>query len=172
MAHFPYSPSDHQKDHPLMSNMTTATHASDTRRHKITGDVHLLLIEADGRILFGRRQNTGYEDGTFHLPSGHLEAGESVIQALIRESKEEVGVAIDPEEVEFSHVMHNSASGGRVAFFFAAHKWQGTPENREPDKCSELRWFPFDALPDHLIGYCRTALAHIAAGESFSVYGW
>ena len=155
-----------------MPNITTTAPASDTRHHKLTGDVHLLLIDADGQILFGRRQNTGYEDGAYHLPSGHLEAGESVIQALIREAKEEVGVTIVPEAVEFSHVMHNSSSGGRVAFFFTVREWEGAPENREPDKCSELRWFPLDGLPDHLIDYCRAALARIAADESFSVYGW
>lgn len=47
-------------------------------------------------------------------PSGHLKAGESVVTALIREAKEEAGVIIDPHEVEFAHVMHNSSSGGRV----------------------------------------------------------
>jgi 8-oxo-dGTP diphosphatase len=155
-----------------MSNTSTTTHASDTRRYKVTGDVHLLLINADGQVLFGRRQNTGYEDGAYHLPSGHLEAGESVVQALIREAKEEVGVSIAPKHAEFAHVMHNSSSGGRVAFFFTVHEWEGTPENREPDKCSELHWFPLNALPDHLIDYCRMALTHIAAGEPFSVYGW
>jgi 8-oxo-dGTP diphosphatase len=155
-----------------MSNSSSAAHGSDTRRHKVTGDVHLLLLNDNGEVLFGRRQNTGFEDGAYHLPSGHLEAGESVVQALIREAKEEVGVAIAPEAVEFSHVMHNSSSGGRVAFFFAVRQWEGTPENREPEKCSDLRWFPLNALPDHLIGYCRVTLWRIAAGEFFSVYGW
>lgn len=154
-----------------MPDTSNTTQASDTR-HKLTGDVHLLLLNADGQILFGRRQNTGYEDGAYHLPSGHLEAGEPVIAALIREAKEEVGVTLAPEHVEFSHVMHNSSSGGRVAFFFTVRQWEGTPENREPEKCSELRWFPLDTLPDHLIDYCRAALTHIAAGEPFSVYGW
>ncbi len=143
-----------------------------TCRHKVTGDVHLLLINPQGQVLFGRRQNTGFEDGAYHLPSGHLEAGESVIQALIREAKEEVGVIIDPADVTFSHVMHNVSSGGRIAFFFAVRQWDGTPENCEPEKCSELRWFSLDALPGHLIGYCCSALTRMAAGEPFSVYGW
>jgi ADP-ribose pyrophosphatase YjhB (NUDIX family) len=147
------------------------THGSDNRRFKLTGDVHLLLLDGD-KVLFGRRQNTGFEDGAYHLPSGHLEEGESVVAALIREAKEEVGVTIVPEDVEFSHVMHNSSGGGRVAFFFTVRQWEGEPENREPDKCSELRWFQLAALPDHLIAYCRAALAHITAGQSFSVYGW
>jgi 8-oxo-dGTP diphosphatase len=155
-----------------MSARPVTVHGADTRRHKVTGDVHLLLVNDEGQVLFGRRLNTGFEDGAYHLPSGHLEAGESVVAALIREAKEEVGVTIAPESVEFAHVMHNSSSGGRIAFFFTVRRWEGTPENREPDKCSELRWFPLSGLPDHLIAYCRTALTHIAAGVPFCIYGW
>lgn len=143
----------------------------DSLRHQLTTDVHLVLID-DDRVLFGRRQNTGYEDGAYHLPSGHLEAGESVVMALIREAKEEVGITIRPEAVEFAHVMHNSSSGGRAAFFFMVREWEGEPENREPEKCSELAWFPLDALPEHLIAYCRTALERITADRPFSIYGW
>jgi 8-oxo-dGTP pyrophosphatase MutT (NUDIX family) len=141
------------------------------RRHQVTTDVHLLLLD-DERVLFGRRQHTGYEDGAYHLPSGHLEADESVVAALVREAKEEIGVTIEPEAAEFAHVMHNSSGGGRAAFFFTVRDWEGEPDNREPDKCSELAWFALDALPDHLIPYCRTALEHIATGQPFSIYGW
>ena len=77
----------------------------------VVGDVHLVLVNRAGRVLFGQRQNTGYEDGAWHLPSGHLEAGESVVAALIREAKEEVGIVIEERDVEFSHVMHNSSAG-------------------------------------------------------------
>jgi mutator protein MutT len=145
---------------------------TDSRRYKLIGDVHLLLLNRDGQVLFGRRQNTGFEDGAWHVPSGHLEAGESVVQALIREAKEEIGVTINPEDVEFAHIMHNASSGGRAAFFFTVQQWSGMPENREPDKCSELQWFSFDELPDHLIAYCRVALEHINVGQAFSLYGW
>jgi len=155
-----------------MPNTESTAHASDTRRHQLTGDVHLLLLDPDSRVVLGRRQNTGFEDGAWHLPAGHLESGESVVQALIREAKEEIGVTIAPKDVEFVHIMHSSSGGGRAAFFFTVQHWDGTPENREPEKCSELAWFSLDALPDHLIGYCNAALDHIADGEPFSVYGW
>ncbi len=139
--------------------------------HTVTGDVHLLLTRGD-KMLFGQRQNTGFEDGAYHLPSGHLEAGESVVDALIREAKEEVGLTIAPEAVDFSHIMHNSSGGGRMAFFFSVIDWDGEPENREPEKCSDLAWFPVDNLPDHMIDYCRVALQRVAAGAPFSTYGW
>ncbi|MGI5218107.1 NUDIX hydrolase [Nocardia sp. CA-290969] len=142
------------------------------QRHKVIGDVHLVLTDGQGRVLFGRRANTGYEDGAYHLPSGHLEAGESVVAALVREAQEEIGVTIDPAAVGFAHVMHNSASGGRVAFFFRVEQWEGEPANLEPDKCDDLAWFPRDALPGRMIPYCRDALHHIADRHQFSTFGW
>jgi 8-oxo-dGTP diphosphatase len=154
-----------------MTNTPATAHGSDSRRPQLTGDVHLLLVD-DDRLLFGQRKNTGFEDGAYHVPSGHLEAGESVVEALIREAKEEIGVSIQTEHVEFAHVMHNSSSGGRVAFFFTVSTWDGEPENREPEKCGELRWFPLNELPEHMIDYCRVAFEHVAAGSAFSVYGW
>ncbi|MFG1791317.1 NUDIX domain-containing protein [Nocardia sp. NPDC049149] len=154
-----------------MTDTVTKAHGSDTRRHKVTGDVHLLLCRGN-EVLFGRRHNTGFEDGAWHLPSGHLEADESVIAALIREANEEIGVTIKPDDAQFRHVMHNSSSGGRMAFFFTAWSWQGEPDNREPGKCAALEWFSADALPDHMIDYCRVAMQSIADGNSLSVYGW
>ncbi|WP_459549264.1 NUDIX hydrolase [Nocardia sp. X0981] len=142
------------------------------QRHKVIGDVHLLLTDGQGRVLFGRRANTGYEDGAYHLPSGHLEVGESVVAALVREAKEEIGVTIDPAAVNFAHVTHNSSSGGRVAFFFQVQRWEGEPANMEPDKYDDLAWFALDALPDRMIGYCRDALSHIADRRQFSTFGW
>lgn len=141
-------------------------------RHKVIGDVHLLLTDSYGRVLFGRRVNTGYADGAYHVPSGHLEAGESLVDALAREAKEEIGVSIEPSEINFVHVMHNSSSDGRVAFFFRVNRWQGEPLNMEPDKCDDLAWFALDALPERMIPYCREALGHIAARREFSLYGW
>lgn len=120
-----------------MADSQTIACGSNARRFRVTGDVHLLLLDGD-KVLFGRRQNTGFKDGSYHVPSGHLEAGESMTAALIREAKEEVGVTIAPEVVEFAHVMHNSSSGGRIAFFFTMHQWEGTPENREPGKCGDF----------------------------------
>ncbi|WP_054814093.1 NUDIX hydrolase [Nocardia arizonensis] len=155
-----------------MSQTATAS-ATDAKpqRHKVTGDVHLLLRRGS-EVLFGQRQNTGFEDGAWHLPSGHLEAGESVIDALIREADEEIGVTIEANDVQFSHIMHNSSSGGRMAFFFTVRSWRGEPTNQEPDKCSGLEWFAADALPDHMIAYCRTAMDYIAVNQPFSAYGW
>jgi len=41
--------------------------------------VHLFLLQ-DNKILLSKRYNTGYEDGNWNVPAGHVEEGESVPQ--------------------------------------------------------------------------------------------
>jgi mutator protein MutT len=141
-------------------------------RFGLIAAAHLILVNDQGQVLLGRRQNTGFADGSYHLPSGHLEPGETLIEALIREAKEETGLRIAAEHVEFAHVMHDASGGGRAQFFFQVSQWAGTPVNREPHQCSELAWFALDQLPEPIVAYCAGALARIAAGQRFSTFGW
>ncbi len=67
--------------------------------------VHVLLIR-DTTILLARRYNTGYADGQWSLPAGHVESGESVTAAAVREAREETGVVIRPADLDVVHVMH------------------------------------------------------------------
>ena len=53
-------------------------------RFKIITAVHLILIENE-RVLLLRRYNTGYEDGNYSVPAGHVEEDEDVIKAMQRE---------------------------------------------------------------------------------------
>jgi 8-oxo-dGTP diphosphatase len=137
----------------------------------VVADAHLLLLRGQA-ILLGRRTNTGFADGCYHPPAGHLEPGESIVAAVIREADEEIGILIDERDVKLAHVMHNASDGGRVAFFFAVRRWHGEIVNREPDKCSDLRWFPTDELPDRMSGCARAAIGHYLQDRPFSLHGW
>jgi 8-oxo-dGTP diphosphatase len=141
-------------------------------RHTVIVDVHLLLIHADGRLCFLRRHNTGWEDGSFHLPAGHLEADEDVTAAIVREAAEELGVIVDPCDLRLVHVMHRRTSPDRVGFFFEARRWQGEARNAEPSKCSEVGWFSADALPSPLVGYAAQAIEAWRGRGILSTWGW
>lgn len=141
-------------------------------RHLI--DVHVLLVRA-GRVLLSRRRDPNpLFDGRWHLPSGKLDAGESVLEAAVREAEEEIGVRLDPAGLRLVHTLHVTASGlePRLGLFFEARDWAGTPENREPEKCSGLDWFGLDALPPDLIEYPAAGIAGYRAGTPFSARGW
>lgn len=140
-------------------------------------DVHVILQRADGHVLVMERQNTGFADGLVGLPSGHLDPGETVLDAAAREAEEEIGVVIEPADLTFVHVGHRSPTGyrePRLGFFFTATRWQGEPENREPDKCARIWWADPDALPAETIDYIAdtiTGLRDRNGNCAFSVYG-
>jgi len=141
-------------------------------RHLI--DVHVLLVRDDQVLLTQRRDTNPQFDGLWHLPSGKLDAGESVLDAAVREAAEEVGVLINPADLHHVHTLHVNGSGAepRLGLFFEARQWAGEPVNREPDKCSAVQWFNLDALPTQLIDYPAAGLHAYLAGNSFSVQGW
>jgi ADP-ribose pyrophosphatase YjhB (NUDIX family) len=119
--------------------------------------VYLLLIEKE-QIFLLRRYNTGYEDGKYSLPAGHLEEGESAAEGLLREVREEIGLELDPETIDLVHVMHRREDDIRVDLFFTGSSREGEPHNAEPEKCDEAGWFPLDGLPDTTISYIREAI--------------
>ncbi|WP_327087140.1 NUDIX domain-containing protein [Nonomuraea sp. NBC_01738] len=136
-------------------------------RFRTIVDVHVLLMR-DGEVLLMRRAGTGYRDGEWHLPSGHLEPAESALSAAARETLEEVGVRV--HGLTFAHVMHRAPD--RVGLFFTATGWDGEPYNAEPHKCSELGWFPIDELPPDTVDYPAAAIAAIGRGEPFGTHAW
>ena len=133
--------------------------------------VHICLLR-ENRILLLRRANTGYEDGNYSVVAGHLDGGESVTQAAIREAHEEVGVHLCPTDLRVVGIMHRLSNDERIDFFLVATTWDGPLANQEPDKCSELRWCPLDALPPNTIPYVRAALENIRQGVWFAEFGW
>ncbi len=134
---------------------------------------YLVLIQ-DGKVLLARRANTGYCDGQYSLPAGHVEPGESFTAALLREIYEEIGVRIDPGELAAPHILHRKGEDGseRVDAFFPVSHWEGEVQNREPGKCDDLSWFAIDYLPENTIPYIRTVLGNIQNNISYSEYGW
>jgi 8-oxo-dGTP diphosphatase len=133
--------------------------------------VHLFLVR-ENRVLLLRRYNTGYEDGNWSVPAGHLEGGETVIQAGIREAAEEIGIRLTSADLAPAGVMHRLSDDERIDFFVAATRWEGEVRNMEPDKCDGLDWFPFDALPPNVIPYVRRALQNYREGRWFDLFGW
>ncbi|HSL28491.1 MAG TPA: NUDIX domain-containing protein [Anaerolineales bacterium] len=140
-------------------------------RAKFPVTVHLLFFRGE-QVLLLRRFNTGYGDGQYSVPAGHLDGGETVIAAARREAAEETGLHIAAEDIGFSSVMHRMNGDERVDFFVHVRSWQGEPSNTEPEKCDELRWANIHELPDNVIPYVRKALQNHQAGVRFDEFGW
>ena len=133
--------------------------------------VHLLLMR-DGRILILRRYNTGYQDGNYSVVAGHIDGGEELKTAMIREAREEAGIAISPADLTVVGVLHLMEDDEYVSFFLHASNYSGEVVNMEPDKCDDLAWFDIDDLPPNTIPYVRCAIQNYRDGVWFDSLGW
>lgn len=140
-------------------------------RFKFISAAHLFLVRGN-KILLLRRYNTSYEDGNYSVVAGHLDGGESVRQAMVREAKEEADIVITPESLDIAHIMHRKSDQERIDWFFVAQTWQGEAQNCEPHKCDDLSWFSLDELPENVIPYVRTAITNWRNSIPFSEFGW
>jgi len=111
-------------------------------------------------------------DGFYHVPAGHLDGNERVLDAALREAKEEIGVTINPKDAKVVHLMHNKSNNERIAFFFEVRKWRGKIKNMEPTKCKKLSWFPLNDLPKNIVPYAKKSIEFYLRGTTFSHYGW
>jgi ADP-ribose pyrophosphatase YjhB (NUDIX family) len=133
--------------------------------------VHMFFLRQN-KLLLIRRYQTGYMDGHYSVPAGHLDGNEPVRMAAVREAKEEIGVQIDPGNIDFAGVFHRSEGDERVDFFVQVRRWRGEPFNAEPEKCDELRWTDVNDLPENTIPYIRRAIENFQTGVRFEEFGW
>ncbi len=144
----------------------------DQKKNRFTSRVavYLVLIKKN-QVLLTLRENTGFADGLYSLASGHLEEGETLKHAMIRESEEEIGISMRPEDLKLVHVMQHKSDKHYLDFYFQCDQFKGNPLNCEPDKCGDVRFFPQEKLPENLVGNVRQALEQINRGSYYSEYG-
>ncbi|WP_079403307.1 NUDIX domain-containing protein [Streptomyces sp. 3211] len=145
-------------------------------RHTVPVDVHLVLRRDGGsgpEVLLSRRAGSVYAAGMWHLPSGHLEPGEDMVEGVIREAREETGVVIAAEDVAAAVTVHHRpprGAGSRIGVLFEVRRWSGAPRVMEPDRCDGMGWYPLDGLPDPMVAYCRAGLDAYRAGLPAAVH--
>lgn len=132
----------------------------------IPSGVHVML-EHEGRVFMMRRAGTGFFDGLWSLPGGHVEQGESLRDTAIRELIEETGVHVAAQDLDYLGVVHRQSDTNRIDFFFRATQWRGEPAIREADKCDAQEWFTRATLPQTTVPYVREALFRDGAGWFF-----
>lgn len=118
-----------------------------------------------------QRFNTGYSDGMYTLPSGHVEDGESIVDAVLRETEEEVGVRLNENQIRHVHTMYRYRKDDPyIDFYFEAVDWSGEPCNVEEHKCNHADWFNVHDLPDNILQYIPTVLIYLGQDRAFSEF--
>ncbi len=133
-----------------------------------------VVLKQDGQVLFMHRIS-GYLSGADMLPGGGVEEGESPTEASVREAREELGIEINSKDFKLIHIMFRGPhddTGSRIDYFFEVKVWTGEPENKESQKCDELRWHDLNELPQSVPQYVRVALKKAQEKIMYSEFDW
>lgn len=109
-----------------------------------------VFVVKDGKFLLQKRQGS-HGEGTWSLPGGHLEHGESFEDTARREVKEESD--LDIKNVCFAAVTNDifaTENKHYVTIWMMSNWASGEVKNMEPEKCTEQIWATLETLPEPL----------------------
>ncbi|MEV6106458.1 NUDIX domain-containing protein [Streptomyces sp. NPDC051940] len=97
-------------------------------------------------VLLGRHRR-----GTWELPGGTVEPGESLTGTVVREVREETGLHARPADVRLLGTLLDDVQGVvRLTVAAEVTAWRGEPRDQPDEKLGDWRWWPLHRLPDGL----------------------
>ncbi|MBW2997737.1 NUDIX domain-containing protein [Candidatus Woesearchaeota archaeon] len=134
-----------------------------------------LMMLRDGKILLGKRHTDPekadselHGEGTWTMPGGKIDFGESPEQAVVRELQEETGMDANPEKLKLVSVSNDAVDDAHfITLGFLCEDCEGEPSVLEPDEITEWRWFALDALPERVFFPSANVLQNYLAGRIY-----
>jgi 8-oxo-dGTP diphosphatase len=100
--------------------------------------VAVALVDPDGRVLLAQRPEGKSMAGLWEFPGGKIEAGERPEEALIRELKEELGIAVKEACLApYTFASHTYGAFHLLMPLYICRRWDGVPQTRHH---AALKW--------------------------------
>jgi ADP-ribose pyrophosphatase YjhB (NUDIX family) len=105
------------------------------------------------------------------VPADHLDDGEQVKGAAIRQAWEETGVEIVPEDLHGEGMIYRKAEDERIDFVVTATRWDEEPRSCEVDERDHLNGGDIERVPENVIPFARRARENHQAGYRLTASG-
>ncbi len=117
-----------------------------------------VMFLKNGGVLLGKRHadpakadSELHGEGTWTMPGGKLEFGESFEGGALREVLEETGIKINEKELTLISVSNDRVEDAHfVTLGFLSEDFEGEAQIKEPNEITEWKWFPLNDLPSPL----------------------
>ena len=127
-----------------------------------------VIIVKEGKILLGERLSP-HGAGTWSLPGGHVEFGESFEDTARREAAEETGLT-DIEIIDVVSLGNCREPEKHTVPIGVLAEWRsGEPKAVEPDTFKSWKWFDPDTLPENIFPPSRLNIDNWRAGKIYRV---
>lgn len=138
---------------------------------RVGAGIGVLFIK-DNHVLMGHRHDDPMKassalhgEGTWTIPGGKIDFGETLEEAAARETREETGITIDTTRLRVVSVGNERVPDAHfVTIGFVCEAWTGEARVMEPDEITEWRWFPLDRLPTPIFFPAEKILKHYREG--------
>jgi len=108
------------------------------------------IIEKNGQVLLVKRKNA-HGAGSWAVPGGHLEFGETPEECAIRETREEVGIEItDVRFVAMTNDIFLEEGRHYITIWMRGTHNSGEPRIAADFEVAEVGWYDWKALPSPL----------------------
>lgn len=123
---------------------------------KVGVGVGIMILNSKGEVLLGKRHEDPnkadselHGEGTWTMPGGKLEYGESFEEGAMRETKEETGITLKNIKVLCVNNDKNEHAH-YVTIGLFSDDFEGEPRVMEPDEITEWKWHNLENLPKKL----------------------
>lgn len=103
-----------------------------------------MIYDNNGNILVINRKNPDWPGVTF--PGGHVEKGESFVESVVREVKEETGLDIDNPQLCGSKQFQDNEDNRYVVLFYKTNRFSGQLKSSDE---GEVFWIPRSELHNY-----------------------
>jgi len=122
------------------------------------------LVDADARVLIAQRPAGKPMAGLWEFPGGKVEAGERPEETLIRELKEELGIAVKEACLApLTFASHSYPEFHLLMPLYVCRRWEGTVTAQEGQglawvRPNRLRDYPMPPADEPLVSHLMTLL--------------
>lgn len=129
-----------------------------------------VIVTKNDQLLLGKRINT-YGSGSWGLPGGHVDEGESMYECARRELYEETGIQSDDLRLVNITEEPDITTSYYLHFNFLLNNFTGEIKIMEPDLCEKWDFFSENSLPHEIFLGHRRIIKYFFSKKFYVPFG-